>query len=246
MRLFITRIIILLMLIMGIPNVAQTSLDEAQLAYDAGNYEAAISLYEFVLLNDNNNGAIYTNLGHAYYLNGQSGKALQNYLRAAQLLPRNAVIAEQIVLIRAERDDEIIGQSDWVNATYTLTADYVTISELSLSIFILWVLLFGMMSIRIKRQGLGIPISILGIIVFIGLGLLGTRLYLDYERPSAVVLVDDVQVMSGPDTSYLELFTLHEAMELRIVENREDWVRFALPDGRQGWVMSDHIGLIAS
>jgi uncharacterized protein YgiM (DUF1202 family) len=45
-----------------------------------------------------------------------------------------------------------------------------------------------------------------------------------------------VQVMSGPGEKYLELFELHTAAEVTIVDTRGEWTRFHLPDGREGWI----------
>jgi SH3-like domain-containing protein len=50
--------------------------------------------------------------------------------------------------------------------------------------------------------------------------------------------------MSGPGEDYLELYRLYAAAELRVLETHDDWARFVLPDGRQGWVERDNIELI--
>ena len=42
--------------------------------------------------------------------------------------------------------------------------------------------------------------------------------------------------MTGPGTDYVEIFELHSAAEIRIVEERNHWVRFQLPDLREGWI----------
>lgn len=244
MRVFILIAALIMLCVLSIQVIAQDGIDEAQLAYDAGNYEAAISLYEFALLNDADNGALYINLGHAYYMAGQSGKALQTYLQAEHYLPRHKILSEQIELIRRERNNTLIGQADWVTTTYNLTANYLTVSELSIIIFGLWIVWFIMLGVALKRNGWWIPLILIGLILFISIGLLGTRLYLDNERPIAVILVDEVQVKSGPDASFLDLFTLYEANELRVVERRDGWVRFVLVDGRQGWILEDSFGYV--
>jgi hypothetical protein len=74
--------------------------------------------------------------------------------------------------------------------------------------------------------------------------LLSGRLVLEALRPSAVVTSPVVSGMSGPGEDYLELFTLHQAAEIRIVMNNNTWVWIELPDGRQAWLPEASIQLV--
>ena len=72
--------------------------------------------------------------------------------------------------------------------------------------------------------------------MLLAVGLLSARVYVETQQPVAVVLSETVEVMSGPGDNYLPLFSLYEAMEIRVLEERDGWLRFALADGRQGWI----------
>jgi SH3-like domain-containing protein len=83
-----------------------------------------------------------------------------------------------------------------------------------------------------------------GLITAITIAVFVTCIYVAEERPKAVVVADVISVMSGPDDSYLELYRLFSAAEMRVLEERGEWARVVLPDGRQGWIDIDTIAQV--
>lgn len=223
----------------------EQSLAQAEEAYRTGNYEASITFYEFSLLDEPDNGAIYANLAHAYYMDGQLGKAMLNYRRAQDLIPRHALIAEQIRQIEIERIDGVLPQTDGLLIVDKLTSNYLTLTELAIILFVLWTVFFIGISISRNRRLLTIIISGLGIIIVILCGLLMTRLYIETQHPPAIVITQEIAVMSGPSDEFLMLFTLHEGTELSVLERRDAWVRIGLSDGRQGWILDRSLAYVS-
>jgi len=220
------------------------NLELAREAYENGNYSAAIDLYELALLEGDVSGEIYFNLGNAYYLTGQPGKALQNYRRAEMYLPRSSAIAAQITLIRAERVDGVLIEADWVVVSHDITSGYLTLTETGVIVFMVWLLFFVVLGLRIRKGGWLATLSVLTVAMLIAIGLLGTRVYVQTQRPAAVVITETTQAMTGPGEEYFQLFVLYEALELRVLDERDGWLRFALPDGRQGWIRASSVGYI--
>lgn len=236
--------IIVLTIFNFVMNTEAQNLELAREAYENGNYSAAIDLYEIALLEGDVSGEIYFNLGNAYYLNGQPGKALQNYRRAEMYLPRNQAIAEQIALIRAERVDGVLTEADWLVMSHNITAEYLTLTETGVIAFVVWVLFFVVLGLRIRKGGWLITLSVLTVVMLIAVGLLSTRIYVETQRPAAVVITEMSQAMTGPGDGYFELFALYEGIDLRVLDERDGWLRFALPDGRQGWIRTSSVGYI--
>ena len=220
------------------------SVEQAEEAYESRNYSAAISLYESAILEGNISGEIYFNLGNAYFINSQLGEAILHYRLAEQHLPRDAVIKRQLDRARSERVDGITTENDWVVIMSNITSEWLTLTEMSLITFVVWVLFFIVFAIGIRRQGMMLTVSLLGAIMLITVSLLGTRLYVETQRPAGVILVNQTAVMSGPGDSYLSLFTLYEASEIRILDERDGWVRLVLPDNRQGWIRENTMGIV--
>jgi tetratricopeptide (TPR) repeat protein len=231
------------------PMFAQENIaDQAATAYERRAYDTAIRLYEALLVSGAQDGSIFYNLGTAYYQSGDLAKALINYRRAQNLIPRDGDLNTVIALVRARRLDVQGDETGLIEGLSALTSSFLTISELAWISFILWALWFAMLSAAILRsrlrEMLRAPVLIFGVLALAGLMLLGSRLFATVRTPPAVVVESTVQAMSGPGEEFLGIFQLHEAAELHVLESSGDWIRFSLPDGRQGWIPRESIEVV--
>jgi len=60
-----------------------------------------------------------------------------------------------------------------------------------------------------------------------------------------VVLPQEIDAVSGPGSEAVVRFKLHAGTEVRVEDERGDWVRISLPDGQQGWVAADHVTVVS-
>jgi uncharacterized protein YraI len=72
-------------------------------------------------------------------------------------------------------------------------------------------------------------------LAFVG-ALAANRAYVSSSRPAAVVIAPTAAVYSGPGEAYLEIYQMHAAAEIRLLEIQGEWVRFVRPDEQQGWI----------
>ena len=218
------------------------TLSQAEIAYVAGDYETAIALYQSVIEQGVGDSTVYFNLGNAYYGSGQLGWALVNYRRAQQISPRDTAINANIALIRSERLDFQRGESSWVDRLAVSTQDMMTLPELGWTMLGLWTVWFMFIAAWVLRPELRSRLRwlliITGWILLVGLLLFSSRLYVAHYRSRAVIVDLSTQAMSGPGDAYLPMFEFFDAAEIRILDVRGQWVRFVLPDGRQGWIQS--------
>lgn len=235
-------------LILTVSSAQTDSLSEAAEAYQNGSYLRAIELYEASIEQGIYNADIFFNLGNAYYQNFDMGRALLNYRRAQLFIPRDENLNYNIALVRAQRSNIQGDETDLIHNLGELTSNILTLTELSVLVFILWLVWFGLLLAYLLRQQwrftLLIPLLTVGMVLLISLIPLAARLYTETNRPSAVV-IEPVSMMSGPGEDYLEYGTLYPAAEIRLIEQRDGWARFALPDGQQGWAKLDTVATIA-
>jgi tetratricopeptide (TPR) repeat protein len=231
---------------------AQTDVNDvvtqANAAYQSGDYDTAISLYESLVASGAHDGAIYYNLGTAYYQTGDQTRALLNYRRAQNWIPRDSDLNANMALIRAQRLDVQSEETGLIESLSVLTSSILTLTELGWIALGVWALWFLLLSVGILRKRWGDflrPLLIvLAVVAVAGVTLLASRMYVNANAPGAVVVETIVTAMSGPGETYLELFQLHTAAELRLLETNGNWVRIALPDGRQGWLPRNSLELI--
>ncbi len=218
---------------------------QAQTAYAAGQYGEAAALYQQLIDEGVSSPDVYANLGAAYYQDQQLGVALVSLLRAQRYDPRDEEINAMIRRIRLERVDFQFGDVSYLDSVGTWMAGILTNTEFTWIVFVVWLVwnallsvLFLWESLRKRLRGV---FAIVTFVLVMSVGMLLIRTYVERERSPAVVVNDVVEIMSGPGNEYVTLYRLFEAAEMRVLEEREGWVRFALPDGRQGWVRADSI-----
>jgi tetratricopeptide (TPR) repeat protein len=215
-------------------------INQAKTAYERGDYAQAIQLYESLVAAGLRDGALYFNLASAYEQSGQSARALLNFLRAQQFIPRDTELSEHLALIRARRVDIQGDESSIMAGLAALTTNLVTVNELTVLTWLFWVAGCGLLTLQFIRpqwrRRTRVSLIVCASLFLVGVILLGDRLLYESLHPAAVLVEDRVSAMSGPGEQYLELFDLHAAAEVRVVESRESWVWIEVPDGRQGWI----------
>lgn len=214
--------------------------DQAAAAYEAGDYANAINLYRALLDSGVHDSRIYFNLGNAYFQSNNLGLALLNYRRAQQLSPRDSEIHQYLNMVRSRRIDIQGDELFWLDGLATISIAVLAYQELSWIVLALWSVFFACLIAWIPahhwRTTLRPALIGISMLLVITLGLWIARGYAESNRPAAVVIENTVTVMSGPGQDYLELYTLYGAAEMRLLETRGDWLRFTLPDQRQGWI----------
>jgi len=219
--------------------------------YEGGYYIEAAQTYQQLLDLGIEDQTLYYNLGNAYFKQNDLGRAILNYERAMQLAPRDTDIRTNLDLARSQ----LIDKYDTAGASplyqlVILGSEWLTLNEMALIILALWIvfMLFFLLYRRTKNSGLRevLPLflTFLGLLWIGSILVLGNRVYLEQERPQAIILVPEIEVRSGPG-EYTAEFTLHSGAKVSIMEQRGEWVRLALPDEQlQGWVEASTIDRI--
>ena len=242
--------LILILAISSIMSLGQSDdIEQAQIAYETGSFSTAIQIYEGIVDKGVDNENLYFNLGSAYLQHGDIGKALLNYRRAQQYIPRDTELNEHIARLRIRRTNIQESDIDFLNAIADGTVALFTIKELSTVAFALWVVWFLLVAARIlAKRGhdvLRITMMGVGLLLIVSLLILGARLYTEQNRPEAVITVSSTIVMSGPGEDYVTHFELFNAAEVRILDQKSGWLRFSINDGRQGWLREGTVEFVS-
>ena len=221
---------------------------QAEFAYNAGDFSKAAKLYRQLIDAGVKNGEVYFNLGNTYYQLKDLGHALLFYRRAESFMPRDENLRLNMMRVRVQRGDGISAESgiDW--QIVHLTSDILSRDELIwLLIGVLWLgcSLGIAYYLQPSRRAVLKWMAMFNIVMFgvVG-GLCLIRIVVQDTHLPAVILAENVSVMTGPGSDYLEIFTLHAASEIRIIETKDEWVRFQLPDLREGWIKESNLELV--
>lgn len=218
----------------------------ANAAYAAGEYGKAATLYRGLVERGIENGHLYYNLGNAYLRNGELGRAVAAYRRCQSLLPRDRDVVANLEFARKSARDAIEPPVPSPLAR-TLFFWHFAMSrhELLRATVLLNVLFFGLLSLLLVRRRSELLRWSSFLVFLLLLACSGSILvHVLYPVRVAVVVPQEVDVHSGVDSDSVVRFKLHAGTEVRVREERDGWVRIALPDGMQGWLESEHAEVV--
>jgi tetratricopeptide (TPR) repeat protein len=207
----------------------------ANQAYEAGDYQSAVALYDSALALTVSAPAFY-NRGNAFFKSGQIGRAVADYNRAYVLSPADQDIRANLEFGRAYRPDKT---TDLPNPLLRGLTAFLRVPDVSTARLAAGVLfLLAMLGLAL---GFGLGYRP-GFWTAAGLGVLfiyAAASWLSWSAETnpnkAVVTVPEITLRSGPGEDYKEMVIVHDGLEVTIAGRRGDYVLLQAPGGLGGW-----------
>jgi len=219
-------------------------------AYEHGDYTEAVAAYRTVLKYRIHDPRVEYNLGNAEFRLGRLGEAILHYERARKLDPTDPDIQANLQFARTHCFDrveqpELLPAVRWVRDLQDRTGP-------DLQAWAVLILIWGialLLCAGLLRQGLWRPLHGWILAALLLVSLLGAASWhATYQRLEgrrmAVVLDQVVEVLAGPGENNPALFTVHEGLSLEVRSEREAWIQVSLPNGLNGWISAESVGLI--
>lgn len=226
-------------------DVSGEGIEAANERYESGDYVGAAIAYERLVAQGIESGVLYYNLGNTFFKQGDLGRAILNYSRAQRLLPRDADVAINLELARAQTLDRLEAADGDAMASLVNRAlmGWTSPDEAAAIALGLWtaLCLIGVIVLarpRARRMMAYVAL-VVGVLLLISLLSLGGRIVQDQRRPPGVIVAQQVEVRSGPGEDYLVEFSLHSGTEIAVLDQRAGWWRIALPGGLEGWLPAE-------
>lgn len=236
-------------------NQAQQSFEHGERLRGRQSEQAASafteSAHKFQLLIDAGirNGKLHYNLGNAWLEAGQLGPAILNYRRAQRLIPGDGALEANLNYARSLCANQIApsGHKAFVQTLFfwhyqsSLRVRY----WMAIATFAgFWtVMILRVYVRRVRWRYVLIPLGLITIVLAVSVAAdfaAGTR------HAEGVLVVDNVMVRKGNGEGFEPQFDqpLHQGVEFKLLERRNDWLRIELPDGQNGWVRTAQAELI--
>ncbi len=249
-RITVLTIIITLFINLGAQDFNEL-FQNANQAYRAQAFDEAIELYMKILSEGYHSKEIYFNLGNCYFRLNQIGEAILYYEKALKINPQdndiryNLELANLRVIDRIELPPQFILFQWWDNLKLFFSIDQLTrlIALFFFAAIVSLILWLFVKRYRIRRWFLMIC-TLFGLVTIFWVYILVVRVREYNSFRQAIVLPYTVTIMSAPDENSTDVFLLHEGVKVHLEEQRGDWVKISLPDGKSGWLRSDNLGII--
>lgn len=220
--------------------------EEANSAYQSGNYQEAIDAYEQILSNGEASAELYFNLGNSHYKLNHVAPSIYFYEKALQLDPNDEDIKNNIEFARNMAIDDIeeveeTGINQWVNGLIS-TFSFSTWAVLSIVFCVVFVILFLLYYFSFRPLFKRILFG--GSMVAILLCILSVVFAFQQEtyiqdNQYAIIFDEEVGVRDEPNLRGDASFQLHEGTKAKVLEDYQEWYRIELANGAQGWVNKD-------
>ena len=203
--------------------------------YAAKDYPGAARAYQEAL-QAGPNAFVHFNLGNALFKSGRIGQAIAHYRRARYLAPRDADVAANLEFARAYRVDKTLTVPSPLARVMDEAFHRLSRREAALAGALLFALGGAFLSLWIVRRWRMAMV----LACVCGAGALYAAIVERTwaaeigERP-AVVVVSEVNALSGPSEESKQILLLHDGSEVRIRDVRGDYLLVQLPGGG-GWV----------
>jgi hypothetical protein len=224
-----------LIIVLALPLNPVSKYNEGNQLYARKDYAAAALAYEDAL-KAGPSAAVHFNLGNALFKSGRIGPAIVHYRRARYLTPRDADIAANLNFARAYRVDKTLtGQSPWSRGLDD-AFHWLSRREAAIVSAVFFALCGSFVAAWIVRRWpvLMVAASICGAVTLYGL--VSQQVWAsDVGARPAVVVVPEVNALSGPSEEYKQILLVHDGTEVRIREARGDYLLVQMPGGG-GWV----------
>jgi len=212
-------------------------------AYTDGETEEAIARFQAAAAVTHDADVCY-NLGNAHARRGELGHAVVHYLRALRMKPRDSDIRANLAWVRSHTRDIELEGAPLPPVLKQMRAGLVALSldEWCLALVASVWLACLVVAWSWWRTGWTVAMRRLGLSAgVLSLSILSVASWLWYEErllDVAVVVVPEVSVQSGPETTFPVVFQVHDGLTLQVRALREGWSQVTLGGEWNGWVPS--------
>ncbi len=217
-------------------------------AFQKGNYQKAARDYSEILHKGYESGALYYNLGNAYFKMGKLGLARLYYERAKRFIPDDEALNENLKLLEHRLVDKIQKPPKffltvwWQNFLGLFSMGLLTyLVVIFFWLFLLsWAFYLYMKKQKHKERGKGLIIITLIIFLLFGITLFDKINHVD-NLNYGVILKPTVTVYSEPRKEATQIFMVHEGTKVEILRRNNGWLEIKLDDGKTGWLQANSL-----
>ena len=220
----------------------------ANAAYNAGEWDKALTNYVIIAENGLESAPLYYNMANTYFKKGEVARAILYYNRALRLAPadedirHNLEYAEQSTRDIIEEIPEFFLTS-WLRAVRnTMSGNMWTIISLVVLVLAVMAALMFLLAQPLRARKAGFYTMVVSGILFVATTAFAISSRNEVvAKTKAVVMSSSVSIKSSPDRAATELFVLHEGTTVSVGEQIEGWVEIRISDGRKGWIEESRI-----
>ena len=197
------------------------------------------------------NSHLYYNIGNAWMMKGDIGRAILNYRRAEKLDGSDTDLAGNLAYARSLRTDQIPVpvEKKVLETLFFWHYDFSMKGRLAAAITFWWItcIMVIIMVMAKKRPAPAIAVAVLMLLCTACLA--GSVAYENKASDNAafgVVVAHQTVARQGDSETYPESYTepLHSGTEFKLLEKRQGWYKIELGNGDITWVKANDVDIV--
>ena len=226
----------------------ETTFENANSAYNAGQFEKAVMLYKEILENGQQSAELYFNLANSYYRLNKVGESIFYFEKAKQLQPKdedisvNSAFAQNMAIdavevlpksqftLLKEKTTELFSQEGWAYMIVLMTWSMV----------LFWGLYLWNKAPAIKRTFFVSTLA-LGLLLIGSLFIAVVKSSITAETTHGILFNEKIEVWAEPNSRAEVLFLLHEGTKVQILDQLQDWQKVRIANGSEGWIKNARV-----
>jgi tetratricopeptide (TPR) repeat protein len=221
------------------------ALTRANEAYEAGDFAGAIAGYRALIDGGHDHPLLHYDLGNAYLRDGDLGRAIASYRRAAAGAPRDQDVSANLAYARRSARDAVAPPEPPVVWRTVFAWHYVlSRAEVWIAVVALNALLWSLLALRLWRRAEALTWAAVVTGVLLAVGVASLVMHELSPTRVAVVLPREIDARAGHESDSVVRFKLHAGSEVLVRDENEGWLRIVLPSGEQGWIEAEQAEVV--
>lgn len=222
---------------------AESWFEQANTAYNSGNYDTVVVVYQKILDAGMESVPVYYNMGNAYYKLQEYPMAIYCYEKALKLDPSNEDVQTNLAIANASIVDKIeaVPQSFivrwWRGMRSSLSGDGWAWCSIGAFALLLLMLFLFLRARKVGLRKLGFFMGLVFLVAFALSVVFAVQLkHIADTQDQAIVMTPTVTVKSSPSTNSVDLFVLHEGAKVEVMDAQGEWAQIRIANGSVGWL----------
>lgn len=261
MKTFITTIFIAISLFAANRTSAQTTTEDADSAYMAGDYALASDIYEKTISENGTSASLLYNLGNSYYRQGKLPKAIIAYERALRLNPSDEMIRSNLDFVNSKLVDKKGYEGSFLSRTFADITDIMPANAWAWLSLTLFALTIGGIAVYLFTNGvmlrkIGFFSAIVLLIAFLASIVFSFNARSRMNARNVAIVTAPSSILStsprAPQNRNEEAMLLHEGARLTIIDSvaspvdsvRTVWYDVSFDNDHRAWINSADVEII--
>ena len=217
--------------------------ENANTAYNAGQFEKAVLLYKEILENGEHSAALYYNLANCFYRLNNVAEGIFYYEKAKQLNPLdedinvNSAFAQNMAIDAVE----VLPKSQITRLQETVVGFFSLGGWAIFAVILAWLLaiscgLYFSNKIPLVKRTFFVITILSGLLLISALSIAVIKSTNEADTTYGILFNEKIEVWAEPNSRAEVLFLLHEGTKVQMLDELQEWQKISIANGSVGWI----------